>query len=147
MQVSHANAPAADHLLVGGYDVSGEVRSDGEPMKEVTFLLYSATVKREVNLHYLRFPKSRQVSVQVLCTISLKVCLNVPYSWCGFQDVSGCNTSPVEGADSGDGSLVYICSALSRDDGTFVFPSLASGEYTVVRVLQQPGEVKESLYV
>lgn len=49
-----------------------------------------------------------------------------------FQDVSGCNTSPVEGADVGDGSLVYICSALSRDDGTFVFPSLASGDYTVV---------------
>lgn len=46
--VSTANAPAADHLVVGGYDVSGEVRSDGEPMKEVTFLLYSATVKREV---------------------------------------------------------------------------------------------------
>lgn len=49
MHVSNANAPAADHLVVGGYDVSGEVRSDGEPMKEVTFLLYSATVKREVN--------------------------------------------------------------------------------------------------
>lgn len=68
--------------------------------------------------------------------------------WRGFQDVSGCNTSPVEGADSGDSSLVYICSALSRDDGTFVFPSLASGEYTVVRVLQQAGEVKgDSLHV
>lgn len=49
VHVSNANAPAADHLVVGGYDVSGEVRSDGEPMKEVTFLLYSATVKREVN--------------------------------------------------------------------------------------------------
>ncbi|KAG7214542.1 hypothetical protein INR49_023057 [Caranx melampygus] len=94
VHVSNANAPAADHLVVGGYDVSGEVRSDGEPMKEVTFLLYSATVKRE--------------------------------------DVSGCNTSPVEGADSGDSSLVYLCSALSREDGTFIFPSLASGEYTVV---------------
>uniref|UniRef100_A0A665SYT1 Nodal modulator 1-like n=1 Tax=Echeneis naucrates TaxID=173247 RepID=A0A665SYT1_ECHNA len=94
VQVSNANAPATDHLVVGGYDVSGEVRSDGEPMKEVTFLLYSATVKRE--------------------------------------DVSGCNTSPVEGADSGDSSLVYLCSTLSREDGTFIFPSLASGEYTVV---------------
>ncbi|KAM4584395.1 BOS complex subunit NOMO1 [Odontesthes bonariensis] len=94
VQVSNANAPAADHLVVGGYDVSGEVRSDGEPMKEVTFLLYSATVKRE--------------------------------------DISGCNTSPVEGADSGDSSLIYLCNALSRDDGTFSFPSLASGEYTVV---------------
>uniref|UniRef100_A0AAX7TYV8 Prealbumin-like fold domain-containing protein n=1 Tax=Astatotilapia calliptera TaxID=8154 RepID=A0AAX7TYV8_ASTCA len=94
VHVSNANAPAADHLVVGGYDVSGEVRSDGEPMKEVTFLLYSATVKRE--------------------------------------DISGCNTSPVEGADSGDSTLVYLCSALSRDDGVFVFPSLASGEYTVI---------------
>ncbi|XP_074485022.1 BOS complex subunit NOMO1 [Sebastes fasciatus] len=92
--VSNANAPAADHLVVGGYDVSGEVRSDGEPMKEVTFLLYSAAVKKE--------------------------------------DVGGCNTTPVEGADPGDGSLVYLCSALSREDGTFVFPTLASGEYTVV---------------
>lgn len=52
VQVSNANAPTGDHLLVGGYDVSGEVRSDGEPMKEVTFLLYSATVNREVNLRY-----------------------------------------------------------------------------------------------
>ncbi|XP_061844241.1 BOS complex subunit NOMO1 [Nerophis lumbriciformis] len=94
VHISNANAPAADHLVVGGYDVSGEVRSDGEPMKEVTFLLYSAAVKRE--------------------------------------DVKGCNFSPVEGADSGDSSLVYLCSALSREDGTFNFPSLASGEYTVV---------------
>ncbi|KAI9523057.1 Nodal modulator 1 [Dissostichus eleginoides] len=92
--VSNANAPAAENLVVGGYDVSGEVRSDGEPMKEVTFLLYSATVQKE--------------------------------------DVGGCNTSPVEGADPGDSSLLYLCSALSREDGTFVFLSLASGEYTVV---------------
>uniref|UniRef100_A0AAQ4QE75 Nodal modulator n=1 Tax=Gasterosteus aculeatus aculeatus TaxID=481459 RepID=A0AAQ4QE75_GASAC len=92
--VSNANAPASGHLVVGGYDVSGEVRSDGEPMKEVTFLLYSATVKKE--------------------------------------DVGVCNSSPVEGADPGDSSLVYLCSALSREDGTFTFPSLASGEYTVV---------------
>lgn len=55
MLVSNANAPAADHLVVGGYDVSGEVRSDGEPMKEVTFLLYSAAVKKEVNQHYVTF--------------------------------------------------------------------------------------------
>jgi len=48
------------------------------------------------------------------------------------QDIGGCNTSPVEGADPGDNALVYMCSALSREDGTFVFPSLASGEYTVV---------------
>uniref|UniRef100_A0A8C7ZEH3 Nodal modulator n=1 Tax=Oryzias sinensis TaxID=183150 RepID=A0A8C7ZEH3_9TELE len=94
VHVSTINAPAAEHLVVAGYDVSGEVRSDGEPVKDVTFLLYSSTVSEE--------------------------------------GVSGCNPSPVEGADSGDSSLLYLCSAQSRDDGTFVFSSLASGEYTVV---------------
>ncbi|XP_061684858.1 BOS complex subunit NOMO1 isoform X2 [Syngnathoides biaculeatus] len=94
VHISTANSLAPDHLVVAGYDVSGEVRSDGEPMKEVTFLLYSATVKRE--------------------------------------NVKGCTYSPVEYADSGDSSLIYLCSALSRDDGTFTFPSLSSGEYTVV---------------
>ncbi|XP_036381795.1 nodal modulator 1 [Megalops cyprinoides] len=94
VRVSNANAPAAAPLVVGGYDVSGEVRSDGEPMKEVTFLLYSATVKKE--------------------------------------DIAGCNMAPVEGALSGEESLSYLCSVLSREDGTFTFPSLASGEYTVV---------------
>ncbi|XP_062304047.1 BOS complex subunit NOMO1 [Osmerus eperlanus] len=94
VRVSNANAPAVEPLVVGGYDVAGEVRSDGEPMKEVTFLLYSASVKKE--------------------------------------DISSCSTTPVEGAESGDDSLVYLCSALSQDDGTFTFPSLASGEYSVV---------------
>lgn len=57
MYVSNANAPAADHLVVGGYDVTGEVRSDGEPMKEVTFLLYSATVKKEVRKYFTHVKK------------------------------------------------------------------------------------------
>lgn len=60
MLVSNANAPASGHLVVGGYDVSGEVRSDGEPMKEVTFLLYSATVKKEVNANILIFFRNRK---------------------------------------------------------------------------------------
>ena len=53
MRVSNANAPAVEPLVVGGYDVAGEVRSDGEPMKEVTFLLYSASVKKEVDFPYI----------------------------------------------------------------------------------------------
>lgn len=43
--------------------------------------------------------------------------------------------TPVDGADAGDDSLVYLCSVQSREDGTFTFPSLASGAYTVVRFL------------
>lgn len=53
----------------------------------------------------------------------------------------------MEGADSGDSSLVYMCSALSREDGTFVFPSLASGEYTVVRFLKAVPHFPTSLKV
>lgn len=136
VQVSNANAPAGDHLLVGGYDVSGEVRSDGEPMKEVTFLLYSATVSGEVNLHYWLFQQRARSGLEVACfnSIILPVCLTVRLVLvlC-LQDVVGCNSSPVEGAESGDDSLVYLCSALSGDDGAFIFPSLPSGEYTVVR--------------
>lgn len=36
--------------MVKGYDVSGEVQSDGEPIKAVTFLLYSATIMQEVSV-------------------------------------------------------------------------------------------------
>ncbi|KAF4080021.1 hypothetical protein AMELA_G00165660 [Ameiurus melas] len=85
--------PAAAPLVVKGYDVSGEVQSDGEPMKEVTFLLYSATM---------------------------------------IHEISGCSSTPVDGALSDDSSFVYVCSARSREDGTFSFPCLPSGEYTVV---------------
>ncbi|XP_016373593.1 nodal modulator 3-like [Sinocyclocheilus rhinocerous] len=45
--VSNENAPAAVPLVVKGYDVSGEVQSDSEPMKGVSFLLYSASVTQE----------------------------------------------------------------------------------------------------
>ncbi|MBN3280176.1 NOMO1 protein, partial [Polyodon spathula] len=94
VRVSNANAQAAAPLVVGGYDVSGAVRSDGEPMKEVTFLLFSSTVKKE--------------------------------------DISGCSLASVEGYDSEGDSLAYLCSVLSREDGTFTFSTLPSGEYTVV---------------
>uniref|UniRef100_A0A8C1QUE4 Nodal modulator n=1 Tax=Cyprinus carpio TaxID=7962 RepID=A0A8C1QUE4_CYPCA len=92
--VSNENAPAAAPLVVKGYDVSGEVQSDSEPMKGVSFLLYSASVTQE--------------------------------------DISGCSVAPVDGALVGDSSLVYVCSSQSREDGTFSFPCLPSGEYTVV---------------
>ncbi|ROL41813.1 Nodal modulator 1 [Anabarilius grahami] len=92
--VSNENAPAAAPLVVKGYDVSGEVQSDGEPMKGVSFLLYSASVTQ--------------------------------------KDISGCSVVPVDGAVVGDPSLVYLCSSQSREDGTFSFPCLPSGEYTVV---------------
>uniref|UniRef100_A0A8C4XBY7 NODAL modulator 1 n=1 Tax=Erpetoichthys calabaricus TaxID=27687 RepID=A0A8C4XBY7_ERPCA len=94
VRVSNSNAQAAEPLMVKGYDVSGAVKSDGEPMKEVAFLLFSRSVNRE--------------------------------------DVSGCSTAPLDGYPTEEESLAYLCSVLSREDGTFTFPSLPSGEYTVV---------------
>lgn len=52
--VSNENAPTAAPLVVKGYDVSGEVQSDSEPMKGVSFLLYSASVTQEVK-GFIRF--------------------------------------------------------------------------------------------
>lgn len=48
MRVTNSNANAASPLIVAGYNVSGSVRSDGEPMKGVKFLLFSSLVTKEV---------------------------------------------------------------------------------------------------
>ncbi|XP_036042934.1 nodal modulator 1 isoform X2 [Onychomys torridus] len=94
VRVTNSNANAAGPLIVAGYNVSGSVRSDGEPMKGVKFLLFSSLVSKE--------------------------------------DVLGCNVSPVSGFQPPDESLVYLCYAVSKEDGSFSFYSLPSGGYTVV---------------
>ncbi|NWR32378.1 NOMO1 protein, partial [Tachuris rubrigastra] len=94
VRVTSSNAYAASPLIVAGYNVSGSVRSDGEPMKGVMFLLFSSSVTKE--------------------------------------DVVGCNISPVDGFQSRDESLSYLCSVVSKEDGSFSFLSLPSGKYTVI---------------
>uniref|UniRef100_A0A663EWG6 Uncharacterized protein n=1 Tax=Aquila chrysaetos chrysaetos TaxID=223781 RepID=A0A663EWG6_AQUCH len=94
VRVTSSNAYAASPLIVAGYNVSGSVRSDGEPMKGVMFLLFSSSVTKE--------------------------------------DVVGCNISPVDGFQSRDESLSYLCNVVSKEDGSFSFLSLPSGKYTVV---------------
>eukprot|EP00069_Balaena_mysticetus_P007078 bmy_05440T0 len=94
VRVTTSNANAAGPLIVAGYNVSGSVRSDGEPMKGVKFLLFSSLVTKE--------------------------------------DVLGCNISPVPGFQPQDESLVYLCHAVSKEDGSFSFYSLPSGGYTVI---------------
>ncbi|NXS18565.1 NOMO2 protein, partial [Mystacornis crossleyi] len=94
VRVTSSNAYAASPLVVAGYNVSGSVRSDGEPMKGVMFLLFSSSVSKE--------------------------------------DVVGCNISPVDGFQSRDESLSYLCNVVSKEDGSFSFLSLPSGKYTVI---------------
>uniref|UniRef100_A0A8C5RNA9 Nodal modulator 1 n=1 Tax=Laticauda laticaudata TaxID=8630 RepID=A0A8C5RNA9_LATLA len=47
VRVTSSNAYASSPLIVAGYNVSGSVRSDGEPMKGVMFLLFSSSVAKE----------------------------------------------------------------------------------------------------
>ncbi|XP_077172101.1 nodal modulator 1 [Paroedura picta] len=94
VRVTNSNAYASGPLIVAGYNVSGSVRSDGEPMKGVMFLLFSSSVPKE--------------------------------------DILGCNPSPVDGFPLREDSLAYLCSVISKEDGSFTFLSLPSGKYTVV---------------
>lgn len=63
------------------------------------------------------------------------------------QDISGCSSAPVDGAVSDDSSLWYLCSVQSREDGTFSFPCLPSGEYTVVRFVPRNPAVEFFYFV
>lgn len=55
VRVTTSNAYAASPLVVAGYNVSGSVRSDGEPMKGVMFLLFSSAVAKEVMVYQYFF--------------------------------------------------------------------------------------------
>ncbi|XP_032896163.1 nodal modulator 1-like [Amblyraja radiata] len=94
VQVMNSNANTIDSLVVAGYDVLGSVRSDGEPMKGVLFLLFSSSVTK--------------------------------------KDITGCNLSLVEGFQATDEAKSFLCSVVSGEDGSFIFSSLPSGEYTVI---------------
>uniref|UniRef100_A0A8C9XS04 NODAL modulator 1 n=1 Tax=Sander lucioperca TaxID=283035 RepID=A0A8C9XS04_SANLU len=131
--VSNANAPAADHLVVGGYDVSGEVRSDGEPMKEVTFLLYSAAVKKEVP-----FYRGERITFDVAPSrMNFKVehnslKLEPIFRVMGFS-VTGrvLNSVGGEGVSDATVSLNNQIKVLSKEDGSFRLENMTAGTYTI----------------
>lgn len=62
VRVTSSNAYAASPLIVAGYNVSGSVRSDGEPMKGVMFLLFSSSVSKEVMIDQYLFNISMAVN-------------------------------------------------------------------------------------
>uniref|UniRef100_A0A667XUU7 NODAL modulator 1 n=1 Tax=Myripristis murdjan TaxID=586833 RepID=A0A667XUU7_9TELE len=133
VHVSNANAPAADHLVVGGYDVSGEVRSDGEPMKEVTFLLYSATVKKEVP-----FYRGERITFDVAPSrMNFKVehnslKLEPIFRVMGFS-VTGrvLNSVGGEGVPDATVSLNNQIKVLTKEDGSFRLENMTAGTYTI----------------
>lgn len=66
VRVTNSNAYAAAPLIVAGYNVSGSVRSDGEPMKGVMFLLFSSSVTKEVAMDQRDFLSIKGVNVKGL---------------------------------------------------------------------------------
>ncbi|XP_053550913.1 nodal modulator 3 [Bombina bombina] len=74
VQVISSNAQALNTLIVAGYDVSGSVRSDGEPMKGVMFLLFSSSIKSEdilgCNLSPVEGFQGKDESLSYLCHIT-----------------------------------------------------------------------------
>lgn len=62
VRVTSSNAYAASPLVVAGYNVSGSVRSDGEPMKGVMFLLFSSSVSKEVMVDHYLFSMSMAIN-------------------------------------------------------------------------------------
>nr|XP_033819638.1 nodal modulator 1-like [Geotrypetes seraphini] len=74
VRVTASNAQATSSLVVAGYDASGSVRSDGEPMKGVMFLLFSSSVKAEDILGCNSSPvegfQAKDESLTYLCSIA-----------------------------------------------------------------------------
>ncbi|CAN2390507.1 carbohydrate binding, partial [Pristimantis euphronides] len=76
VQVKNGNAQTLGPLLVAGYDVSGSVHSDGEPMKGVLFLLFSSSISQEdilgCDLSPVEGFQGKDESVSYLCHATSK---------------------------------------------------------------------------
>ncbi|XP_065063389.1 BOS complex subunit NOMO1-like [Rhopilema esculentum] len=90
-------------IMVSGYDVKGHVRSAGEPIQGVIFVLFAEEKTQ----------------------------------------MSGCTELPEDVAQklAKRVNLPQICSVLSGEDGVFVFPSVPSGDYTLVPYYSSQGIV------
>ncbi|XP_073255709.1 BOS complex subunit NOMO3-like [Porites lutea] len=99
--VKSGNVNVVDKMIVSGYDVKGHVLSDGEPIQDVGFLLFSKTVTQK------NLPGCEEIPSDVIENIRKKTDIDTP-----------------------------LCRVKSGVDGLFVFPSVPSGEYTLVPYYQ-----------
>ncbi|XP_078724820.1 BOS complex subunit NOMO1-like [Lampetra fluviatilis] len=95
--VGVANGNAGEGLVVAGYQVTGSVRSEDEPVQGVQLLLFSSVAQ---------------------------------------QDVAGCSFGPVKGFSAASTLPAFVCSTTSTHAGTFMFPSLPCGSYSLVPFYQ-----------
>ncbi|KAJ7333033.1 Nodal modulator [Desmophyllum pertusum] len=99
--VESGNVDVIDKMTVSGYDVKGHVLSDGEPIQDVGFLLFSKSVSQK------NLPGCEEIPADVIEMIKKKTEIDTP-----------------------------LCRVKSGVDGLFLFPSIPSGEYTLVPYYQ-----------
>lgn len=105
-------------LLIKGYDVSGYVKSNGVPVKDVILVLY---------------PHENVSSfVFVFCMYILLSCTQNK----GLPEVDDCNKSEIPNIKATKAKK--LCHVISNKDGLYTFPSIAPGEYVVEPLL--PGQ-------
>uniref|UniRef100_A0AAA9TTD1 Prealbumin-like fold domain-containing protein n=1 Tax=Bos taurus TaxID=9913 RepID=A0AAA9TTD1_BOVIN len=133
VRVTNSNANAAGPLIVAGYNVSGSVRSDGEPMKGVKFLLFSSLVTKEIP-----FYRGERITFDVApsrldFTVehdSLKI--EPVFHVMGFS-VTGRVLNGPEGEGVPD-AVVTLNSQIkvrTKADGSFRLENITTGTYTI----------------
>uniref|UniRef100_A0A8C2A9F6 Nodal modulator n=1 Tax=Cyprinus carpio TaxID=7962 RepID=A0A8C2A9F6_CYPCA len=131
--VSNENAPAAAPLVVKGYDVSGEVQSDSEPMKGVSFLLYSASVTQEVPYY-----RGERITFDVAPSrMDFKVehsslTLEPIFRVMGFSVMGRVLNGPNgEGVADAVVTLNNQIKVETKEDGSFRLENMTTGTYTI----------------
>uniref|UniRef100_A0A8C0LBF6 Nodal modulator 1-like n=1 Tax=Canis lupus dingo TaxID=286419 RepID=A0A8C0LBF6_CANLU len=120
-------------LIVAGYNVSGSVRSDGEPMKGVKFLLFSSVVSKEIPFYRgerITFdvaPSRRDFAVE---HDSLKI--EPVFHVMGFSVTGRVLNGPEgEGVPEAVVTLNNQIKVKTKADGSFRLENITTGTYTI----------------
>ncbi|KAJ7305802.1 hypothetical protein JRQ81_010168 [Phrynocephalus forsythii] len=129
VRVTTSNAYATGPLIVAGYNVSGSVRSDGEPMKGVMFLLFSSSVTKEDILGCNTSPvegfSARDDALVYLCNVISKE----DGSFTFLSLPSGKYT--VVSKESNTWALHCPLPVTTKSDGSFRLENITTGTYTI----------------
>ncbi|KAG8432961.1 hypothetical protein GDO86_017286 [Hymenochirus boettgeri] len=149
VKVTNTNAQAINPLIVAGYDVTGSVRSDGEPMKGVMFLLFSSSTVREDILGCDLSPaegfQGKDESLSYLCHVTSKedgyfTYQSLPsgdYSVPVFHVMGFSVTGRVLNGLEGDGvadavvTLNNQMKVTTNTDGSFRLENMTAGTYSI----------------
>ncbi|KAL7979165.1 hypothetical protein Chor_015189 [Crotalus horridus] len=132
VRVTSSNAYASNPLIVAGYNVSGSVRSDGEPMKGVMFLLFSSSVAKEDIMGCNSSPvdgfPAREDSLAYLCNVISK-----EDGTFTFQSLPSGKYAVIEDFTHCANNQFFSTqkAVTTRSDGSFRLENITTGTYTI----------------